>query len=110
MRRGLTRGAGTGAGTAEVGIVRAAGGARCSTLAGVKKVPRISVDPAVMGGRPCIRGLRVTLSTVLRSVAGGHSAEAILREYLYLERADLDEALAFAAWLAESPAEALTSL
>ncbi len=63
-----------------------------------------------MGGRPCIRGLRVTLSAVLRLMAGGHSAEVILREYPYLERADLDEALAFAAWLAESPEEALTSL
>jgi uncharacterized protein (DUF433 family) len=76
----------------------------------VKKFPRITMDPAVMGGRPCIRGLRVTLATVLRLMAGGHSVEAILREYPYLERADLDEALAFAAWLAESPEEALTSL
>lgn len=106
----MTRGAGTGAGTAQVGIGRAAGGAPCSILTGVKKFPRITMDPAVMGGRPCIRGLRVTVSMVLRLMAGGHSAEAILREYPYLERADLDEALAFAAWLAESPEEALTTL
>ena len=76
----------------------------------MKKFPRITLDPAVMGGRPCIRGLRVTLAAVLRLMASGHSAEAILREYPYLERADLDEALGFAAWLAESPEEALTTL
>jgi uncharacterized protein (DUF433 family) len=75
-------------------------------LTGVKNSPRITMDPAVMGGRPCIRGLRVTLATVLRLMAGGHSAEDILREYPYLERADLDEALGFAAWLAESPLDA----
>jgi uncharacterized protein (DUF433 family) len=73
----------------------------------MKRFPRITLDPAVMGGRPCVRGLRVTVATVLRLMASGHTHEEILSEYPYLESRDLDEVLAFAAWLAESPEEAL---
>ncbi len=75
----------------------------------MKRFPRITLDPAVMAGRPCVRGLRVTVSTLLRLMAAGHSREQILAEYPYLQAGDLEEALAFAAWLAESPEEALTS-
>ena len=53
-----------------------------------------------MGGKPCIRGLRVTVGTVLGLLADGASAEQILSDYPYLEAADIQAALAFAAWRA----------
>jgi len=59
---------------------------------------RITVDPEVMGGRPCIRGLRVTVGTVVGLLATGHTREDVLRLYPYLEADDLSEALAYAAW------------
>ncbi|HYC93327.1 MAG TPA: DUF433 domain-containing protein [Thermoanaerobaculia bacterium] len=59
---------------------------------------RITADPEVMGGRPCIRGLRVTVGMVVGLVAAGHSREEILRLYPYLEAEDISEALAYAAW------------
>lgn len=59
---------------------------------------RITVDPAVMGGKPCIRGLRVTVGTVVGLIAAGHSHSEILKVYPYLEEEDLREALAYAAW------------
>jgi uncharacterized protein (DUF433 family) len=62
---------------------------------------RITLDPAVMGGKPCIRGLRVTVGTVVGLVAAGHSNDQILAMYPYLEPADIREALAYAAWRAE---------
>lgn len=51
-----------------------------------------------MGGKPCIRGLRVTVSTVLGLMAAGRTSEEILVAYPYLESADLQESLAYAAW------------
>ena len=65
------------------------------------KFTRITVDPAVMGGRPCIRGIRVTVATVLHLMAAGHGEDEILKQYPYLEREDLREVLAWAAWRAE---------
>ena len=62
---------------------------------------RVTMDPAVMGGKPCIRGLRVTVGTLVGLMASGHSREEILRAYPYLEEEDLREALAYAAWRAE---------
>jgi uncharacterized protein (DUF433 family) len=62
---------------------------------------RITVDPEVMGGKPCIRGLRFPVSRVLGLLAAGQDADSILDEYPYLERADIQEALAYAAALAE---------
>lgn len=59
---------------------------------------RITADPEVMGGRPCIRGMRVTVGTIVGLVAAGHSHEQILRLYPYLELQDISEALAYAAW------------
>lgn len=61
-------------------------------------IDRITLDPAVMGGKPCIRGLRVTVGTVLGLMAEGVSRERILSAYPYLEPKDLDTALAYAAW------------
>lgn len=65
------------------------------------RLNRITRDPRVMGGKPCIRDMRVTVGTVVGLVAAGHSNEEILREYPYLEAADIAEALSYAAWRAE---------
>lgn len=62
---------------------------------------RITVDPQVMGGKPCIRGMRVTVGMVLGLLASGKTAEDILRAYPYLESEDVREALTYAAWRAE---------
>lgn len=62
---------------------------------------RITVDPAVLGGKPCIRGMRISVGMVVQMLAGGKSIDAILDEYPYLERADLLQALAYSAELAE---------
>ena len=60
--------------------------------------PRISHDPAVMGGKPCLRGLRITVGTIVGLIASGNDRERILQAYPLLEPADIDEALAYAAW------------
>jgi uncharacterized protein (DUF433 family) len=62
---------------------------------------RITIDPAVFGGKPCIRGMRFPVSRLLGLLAAGESRETILRNYPYLEAADIDEALRYAAFLAE---------
>jgi uncharacterized protein (DUF433 family) len=54
-----------------------------------------------MGGKPCIRGMRVTLGTVVGLLASGHSIEEILAAYPYLEREDIQQALPYAAWRVE---------
>jgi uncharacterized protein (DUF433 family) len=65
------------------------------------QLTRITRDPRVMGGKPCIRGMRVTVGTVVGLVAAGRTREEILREYPYLEAEDIAEALSYAAWRAE---------
>ena len=67
----------------------------------MKPLTRITADPRKMGGRPCIRDMRVTVGTVVGLVASGHSREEILRLYPYLEDEDITEALAYAAWRAD---------
>jgi uncharacterized protein (DUF433 family) len=62
---------------------------------------RITTDPNVMGGKPCIRGLRVTVGTLVGLVAAGHDITAILALYPYLTAEDVREALAYAAWRSE---------
>ena len=62
---------------------------------------RITLDPAVMGGKPCIRGMRITVGTVVGLLAAGNTEEEILKAYPYLEKEDLREALAYAAWRAQ---------
>jgi uncharacterized protein (DUF433 family) len=62
---------------------------------------RITLDPAVMGGKACIRGLRVTVGTVVGLLAAGRSRDEILGAYPYLEPEDIDQALAYAAWRVE---------
>lgn len=58
---------------------------------------RITVDPGVCGGKPCIRGMRIRVSDVLDLLASGASREEILTDYPYLEDADISAALEFAA-------------
>jgi len=67
----------------------------------MKKLARITFAPLVMGGKPCIRGLRVTVGTVVGLVAAGHSTRDILKAYPYLEEDDVREALTYAAWRSE---------
>ncbi len=67
----------------------------------MKNFARITFDPEVMGGKPCIRGLRVTVGTIVGLVAAGHSVADILRAYPYLEEEDVREALSYAAWRVE---------
>lgn len=62
---------------------------------------RITHDPEVMGGRPCIRGMRVTVGTLVGLLAAGHSVDQVLAAYPYLERDDVQAALSFAAWRSE---------
>jgi len=65
------------------------------------QLTRITRDPSVMGGKPCIRGMRVTVGTVVGLVASGRTRDEILRQYPYLEAEDIAEALSYAAWRAE---------
>jgi uncharacterized protein (DUF433 family) len=67
----------------------------------MKQLTRITFNPEVMGGKPCIRGLRVTVGTIVGLMASGHTPEVILIAYPYLELLDIYEALAYAAWRAE---------
>jgi uncharacterized protein (DUF433 family) len=62
---------------------------------------RITFDPNVMGGKACVRGMRVTVSLVLNLIANGMSVEEIIGAYPYLEQEDIRQALQYAAWLAE---------
>jgi uncharacterized protein (DUF433 family) len=63
--------------------------------------PRITIDPAVCTGKPCIRGLRFPVARLLGLLAAGDSREHILASYPYLETEDIEEALRYAAFLAE---------
>ncbi len=67
----------------------------------VPELQRIIRDPEVMGGKPCIRGMRVTVETILGLLANGHGEEEILRAYAYLEPGDIRAALSYAAWRLE---------
>ncbi len=65
------------------------------------QLTRITRDSRVMGGKPCIRGMRVTVGTIVGLVAAGRTNDDLLREYPYLKSADITEALSYAAWRAE---------
>ncbi len=67
----------------------------------VNKFTRITFDPNVMGGKPTIRGMRVTVGTIVGLVASGHTVAQILELYPYLESEDITEALSYAAWRSE---------
>ena len=71
---------------------------------------RITMDPEVMGGKPCIRGMRVTVGTIVGLLATGHSHEQILDLYPYLEPEDIVDALSYAAWRSEEREVQLTPI
>ena len=68
---------------------------------------RITHDPAIMGGKPCIRGLRVTVGTIFGLRATAQSRDRILEAYPYLEPEDIDASLAYVAWRLEEREEPL---
>ncbi len=70
--------------------------------------PRITQNPAVMGGKPCIRGLRVTVGMIVGQIGAGRSIDDLLADYPYLEREDILEAMRYAAWRAQEREIALT--
>ncbi|MDH3503529.1 MAG: DUF433 domain-containing protein [Nitrospirota bacterium] len=65
------------------------------------QLARITHSPEIMGGRPCIRGLRVTVGTIVGLLASGHAVDDVLAAYPYLEKEDIQAALSYAAWRAE---------
>ncbi len=67
----------------------------------MKTLERITFDPEVMGGKPCIRGMRVTVGMIVGLMAAGRVKAEILKLYPYLEDADIAQALTYAAWRAE---------
>ncbi len=67
----------------------------------MKKLSRITFDPNVMGGKPCVRGMRVTVATIVGLLAEGETYDDILAAYSYLEREDIMEALSYASWRSE---------
>ena len=67
----------------------------------MEMISRITLDPDVMGGKPCIRGMRVTVGTITGLLSAGYSEERILKAYPYLEPDDIREALAYAMWRVE---------
>jgi len=62
---------------------------------------RITQNPAVMGGKPCVRGLRVTVGMIVGQIGAGRSIDQLLADYPYLQREDVLEALRYAAWRAQ---------
>lgn len=67
----------------------------------MKELDRITFDPAIMGGKPCIRGMRLTVGAVVGLLASGHPESRVLELYPYLEPEDIRQALAYAAWRSE---------
>lgn len=64
----------------------------------MKNIERITFDPEIMGGKACIRGLRMTVSAIIGLLASAYSEGEILKMYPYLEKEDIEAALRYAAW------------
>ena len=75
----------------------------------MEQLNRITQQPGVMGGKACIRGMRVTVGMVVGQIGAGHSVDEILSDYPYLEREDIMQALRYAAWRAEEREVMLTT-
>lgn len=75
----------------------------------MNQLDRITQNPAVMGGKPCLRGMRVTVGMVLGQIASGQTMEQVLVDYPYLEREDIMQALRYAAWRSEEREFALAA-
>ena len=67
----------------------------------MSNLDRITRQPGMMGGKPCIRGMRVTVGMIVGQIGAGRMIEEVLADYPYLEREDILQALRYAAWLAE---------
>jgi len=67
----------------------------------MKLLDRITFNSKVMGGKPCIRGMRITVGTLVGLVSAGRSFEEILEAYPILEQEDIEQALSYAAWRSE---------
>jgi len=67
----------------------------------VQDLTRITIDPEVMGGKACVRGTRVTVGMIVETIAAGRTVQDILDDFLYLQQADVREALAYTASLAQ---------
>ena len=67
----------------------------------MEALTRITFDSRVMGGKPCIHGMRVTVGMIVGLIASGHAKKDILKLYPYLEPEDIDQALTYAAWRVE---------
>lgn len=74
----------------------------------MEHLDRITQNPAVMGGKACIRGLRVTVGMIVGQLAAGQSVDALLTDYPHLEREDTTQALRYAAWRSEEREVVLT--
>jgi uncharacterized protein (DUF433 family) len=68
---------------------------------------RITFDPNIMGGRACIRGMRITVSLILNLISNGMTADEILEAYPYLEKEDIRQSLQYASWLADETVQVL---
>ena len=68
---------------------------------------RITQDPCIMGGKPCIRGMRITVGRILSQIGAGETIDELLIDYPYLERDDVLQSLQYAAWLAQGYEAAL---
>ena len=66
---------------------------------GMNTFDRITFDPRIMGGRACIRGMRIPVSLIVQQIAHGATIEEILEGYPDLQREDIEQALEYAAWL-----------
>jgi uncharacterized protein (DUF433 family) len=71
------------------------------------KFSRITFDPNIMGGRACIRGMRITAALVLNLIANDMTSKQIIKEYPYLEPEDIRQVLQYAAWLADESVQIL---
>ena len=67
----------------------------------MKQFDRITQEPGVMGGKACLRGMRVTVGNVVGQIGAGRTIDELLQDYPYLEREDILQALRYAAWLAD---------
>ena len=75
----------------------------------MRQLKRVTIDPLIMGGKPCIRNLRVTVGTIVGLIGAGRTTEEVLDAYPYLEREDILEAISYAAWRAEEIEVSLAS-
>ncbi len=75
----------------------------------MEELDRISQRADVMGGRPCVRGMRVTVGMIVGQIAAGRTIDELLADYPYLEREDIAQALRYAAWRAEEREVVLSS-